>query len=312
MGRVTEGRHGRGRPLLVALPVFALLALVLMLSASSAFAYTDFMHSGTSCDSCHLDGISQPGTNAACITCHGGKVSPSGFDCWTCHKPGVAPGTDQAACIGVCHTYSGGGQYTGESTPHADPHLGSDLEPCQTCHTITGSSPHHDAQSLAAPGCTTCHDGVIASAQTSHDGVDCTSCHTGMNIPPVPSTCNSCHGAATFGTADCLSCHAGAVHDATPNVGTCISCHPGAQRHADGFGCTTCHKDTVKMHHSTAATAGMAARGGTRTGRVVGLPTTGYPPGGGSPWVLVSGCLTAGVALLFLAWRLRVVSRRHR
>ena len=311
MGRVTEGRHSRARPLLVALPMLALLALAFMLSASSAFAYTDFMHSGTSCDSCHLDGISQPGTNAACITCHGGKVSPSGFDCWTCHKPGVAPGSDQAACTGVCHTYSGGGQYTADITPHADPHLGSDLEPCQTCHTITGSFPHHDAQSLTSPGCTTCHDGVTASAQTSHDGVDCTSCHTGMNIPPVPSTCNRCHRAATFGTADCLSCHAGAVHDPTPTVGTCTSCHPGAQRHADGYGCSTCHKDTVRMHHSTAAAAGMAALGGTHTGRVVGLPTTGYPPGGGTPWVLVCVCLTAGVALLFLAWRLRAVSQRH-
>jgi len=46
------------------------------------------------------------------------------------------------------------------------------------------SSPHHDAQSLAAPGCTACHDGVTASAQRSHGGVDCTSCHTGMNIRP--------------------------------------------------------------------------------------------------------------------------------
>ena len=308
MGRVTEGRSGRRRPLLVALPVSALLALVFMLTASSAFAYPDFMHSGTSCDSCHVDGISQPGTNAACITCHGGKVSPSGFDCWTCHQPGVAPGTDQAACTGVCHTYSGGGQYAADITPHADPHLGSDLEPCQTCHTITGSSPHHDAESLSTPGCTTCHDGVTASAQTSHDGVDCTSCHTGMNIPPVPSTCNRCHGAATFGTADCLSCHSGAVHDATPSVGTCINCHPGAQRHADGYACTTCHKDTVKMHHSTAVVAGMAALGGTRSGTLVGLPTTGYPPGS-PPWVLVSGCLAAGVVLLFLARRLLSVAR---
>lgn len=312
MRRVTEGRHGRARLFVLALPVVSLLALVLMLSASSALAYPDFGHAGISCDPCHPDGTSQPGTNAACIACHGGRVPPSGFDCWTCHQPGVAPGADQAACTGVCHTYAGAGQYTAVITPHAAPHLGSDLQPCQTCHTITGSSPHHDAQSMTTPGCTACHDGVLASAQRSHDGVDCTSCHTGMNIPPVPSTCNRCHGAGTFGAADCLACHAGAVHDPTPGVGACTSCHPGAQRHADGYGCTTCHTNSVKLHHGTAAATNMAARGGTAAGGVVGLPRTGYPPGGGSAWVLVVGSLAAGVALLCLAWRLRAGSQRYR
>jgi hypothetical protein len=59
------------------------------------------------------------------------------------------------------------------------------------------------------------------------------------------------------------------------------------------------------MHHSTVVAANMGAVGRTRTGGAVGFPTTGYPIGGGTPWVLVSGCLTAGAALLFLAWRLR-------
>lgn len=317
MGRVTEGRHGRWRPLLVALAVSWLLALTLLLGASSAFAYPDFGHAGISCDPCHPGG--QSGTNAACITCHPGRVNPAGFDCWTCHRPGVAPGTDQAACTGVCHAYSGGGQYANDVTPHAAPHLGSDLEPCQTCHTISGSSPHHDAQSLSAPGCTTCHDGVMASAQRTHDGVDCTACHTGMNIPPVPSTCNRCHGAGTFGRADCLSCHADAVHDPTPRVRTCTSCHPDARRHAGGYSCTSCHRDTVRMHHSVVAPANMAAVGGTRAaGGAVKFPATGYPPGGGSssgggsPWALVCSSLAAGVALLILAWRIRPAALRHR
>ena len=76
------------------------------------------------------------------------------------------------------------------------------------------------------------------------------------------------------------------------------------------FSCTTCHKNTVKMHHSTAAPTDMAALGRTQTGGAVGLPATGYPPArGGTPWVLVFGGLTAGAALLFLAWRLRAVVR---
>jgi hypothetical protein len=152
---------------------------------------------------------------------------------------------------------------------------------------------------------------VIASAQQSHDKVACTSCHTGMNIPPVPTTCFRCHGAGTFGTANCLACHAGAVHDPTPSVGTCTGCHPDARRHADGFSCTTCHKNTVKMHHSVVAPADMAALGRTQTGGSLGLPSTGYPPGGGTPYVQVFGGLAAGFALLLLAWRLLVISRRQ-
>jgi hypothetical protein len=43
----------------------------------------------------------------------------------------------------------------------------------------------------------------------------------------------------------------------------------------------------------------------------VGFPATGYPPEGGSSWLLFTGLFAAGAALLLAAWRFSAAARRH-
>ena len=132
---------------------------------------------------------------------------------------------------------------------------------CLTCHSTSlgsstpGDSPHHDGVDSSPPSCTDCHNGVYARARQSHDGADCEGCHVGMNLPPRPAACTTCHAAATFGGQDCRSCHASAIHDTTPNAGSCTSCHTGYQKHAGEASCTSCHTNAPAFHHGTAAPA---------------------------------------------------------
>jgi hypothetical protein len=194
---------GPGRPrkrLSAVLVLMLLAAAALCIAAPAAFAQSDYTHPGAaSCLACHTSiPPSQPGTNAACQTCHTGFVLRSGFDCWTCHKPGVKPATTQAGCTGVCHEWTSPDTYTTDVTPHpVTQHQGSNLEDCTTCHAISLSdknangSPHHVTATLAPPTCTTCHanppvDGAPAPHPT-FVATGCTTCHEGMTPHPPAS-----------------------------------------------------------------------------------------------------------------------------
>ena len=76
-----------------------------------------------------------------------------------------------------------------------------------------------------------------------------------MNLPPVPATCNQCHPATTFGTPDCLACHAAQVHNTDPQPPACSDCHgDGYKKHAGKVACLTCHTGIAAFHHGQSTT----------------------------------------------------------
>jgi hypothetical protein len=257
--------------LLVLVVAICAAAALLALAAAPADAFESWSHGGTRCSSCHdADGPD----DTDCTTCHTGFASYPGRTCWSCHAPGqdTAPfASPSSACSQGCHLYYPPRKaYETPFTHGPDPHLGAvgwGFE-CLDCHGTSasiadpGGSPHHSGVATAAPTCQDCHDGSLPGvpAQASHDGADCTACHEGMNIPPVPATCHSCHTQDTFGTRDCRGCHADAVHDPAPSVGSCTSCHSGYQQHAGKISCTNCHTNEIKVHHLTVAVTTKSCR----------------------------------------------------
>ncbi len=193
MGRTSRAAVARGRPLFIVALVLA-VAVAVGVGAAPAAAWSDYVHGGASCNSCHPNGTGAPGTNDACQSCHTGFLLHPGDNCWTCHKPGSAPPTTQAGCTGVCHEWSAADTYGTTTTPHgATPHNGATLRTCVTCHPVSvsvtnpGQSAHHSGEAAPeAPTCTTCHAAVpVDSAPAPHTPfvssvTDCTTCHKGM------------------------------------------------------------------------------------------------------------------------------------
>lgn len=250
------------------LMLFALLlcgaAALLALAAAPAHAFPEWAHGGlpeTECSSCHAPtgGI----VPDACTFCHTGYKTTAGQQCWDCHEPGAPTSglsSPSSACSQGCHLYSDFYKdYVTPFTHGTEPHDGASGygKTCLDCHQTSiawnnpGESPHHDGVEQSSPTCTQCHDGVTATAEVSHDGVGCEDCHDGMNIPPRPAACTTCHIAATFGGADCTSCHASQVHNTTPAVPSCTGCHTGYQKHAGQLTCTKCHTNAASFHHGT-------------------------------------------------------------
>jgi len=258
---------------LAALAAFVLLLLcagalaALALCAAPASAFDGWEHDGAAtCASCHNG---QPLTDATCTAfCHGPRFkSFPGKQCWSCHVPGedTTPlSTPSLACSQGCHLWNQAVRdYTIPYTHGALPHDGAAGygKTCLDCHETSisivdpGGSPHHSGQTTPSPTCEDCHNGVDAGAKQTHDDNSCTSCHTGMNIPPVPLTCNKCHVAATFGTADCLTCHTGQVHNTDPQAPSCSNCHGDAyKKHAGKVACRTCHTGIAAFHHGQSKT----------------------------------------------------------
>jgi hypothetical protein len=274
------------RAVLAALVAWAGAALLLAGVAAPAHAFGPWIHDSVpvgpgadACYFCHGDGSAD---NGDCTSlCHGDfKVTPSATvsgrfatNCWSCHEPGSdtsSLSSPSAACSQDCHLYSPVFKAYIEPFSHgAEPHLGASppYGECLDCHSTSvgisdpGSSPHHDGSDWQVPGCTDCHNGIIAGAQQSHDAAECEACHEGMDRPASPAACNQCHLATTFGTQDCLTCHADQVHNTTPSVGTCTSCHTeGYRQHAGEVSCTTCHTNAPKSHHGTAAAVAKTCR----------------------------------------------------
>ncbi len=266
------------RLVLVAIAVGIAAAVLPAVAAAPAHAYGSWIHDSVpvgpgadACSFCHGDGSAD---NADCTSlCHSGfMVTPGATvderftrSCWSCHEPGAATGplsATSAACTQECHLYTPVFKRYEVAFAHgAEPHLGASppYGECLDCHATSvtirdpGDSPHHDGVDSQAPGCTDCHDGVLAGAQQTHGTLACEACHEGMDRPTAPQACSRCHPSATFGAADCLTCHAAQVHDTTPNVGSCTRCHDeGYRQHAGDVACTRCHTNTAKAHHATA------------------------------------------------------------
>jgi hypothetical protein len=196
MGSLNGGRC-RGRLLVIGLIAFAVI-LTFGVAAQSALAWGTWTHSSaSSCASCHPGGnTGVPGTNAACQGCHSGPVLPAGYNCWSCHAPGQAVTVNP--CNG-CHLYLRVVSPPGPSYPTAfshPAHLGSDLEPCATCHTnMATNNPHHVAGPIAAPGCTDCHkspkfdNAPVPHPMPAELGItDCATCHQGMTTTHPKAT----------------------------------------------------------------------------------------------------------------------------
>ena len=224
-----------------------------------AFASLQVSHDGEDCTSCHRNGMTKPAVSVSfCLGCHESAQHPEAkqidytvtTDCTACHGlwsiHSATPGASVADCTS-CHAA----------------HYQS-LGACTTCHSDPAGYHHTGAALIPLSQCTVCHDGTIASAKVTHDGLlACTSCHTGMNIPAAPATCTICHEAATFGTADCTTCHGPAgifgsdqIHNAGPNAHRCTQCHIGYQKHAGQVSCKTCHTTATAFHHAVTTSPG--------------------------------------------------------
>ncbi|MEI6727325.1 MAG: hypothetical protein WCN81_14030 [Actinomycetes bacterium] len=254
---------------LATIAVFVLLcggaAAALTLTAAPAAAFDGWGHDGVSqCLDCHNG---RPLDDQICTACHAGFKSFPGRQCWSCHVPGedtAALSTPSAACSRGCHLWDEAVKvYSAPFTHGETPHDGAAGygKTCLDCHETSvsvvdpGGSPHHSGVETPPPTCTDCHNGTDAVAQATHDGNPCTSCHSGMDIPSVPATCNQCHPAGTFGSPDCLKCHAAQVHNAEPQPPACADCHgDGYQRHAGKVACLTCHTGIAAFHHGQSKT----------------------------------------------------------
>ena len=286
MEREPGGRPSRTRvavrwsvALVVVVALLGAGAAVSALTAAPAHAFDGWQHDGaTDCASCHT-GSGTPG-DSSCTFCHGTTFkSVPGYNCWSCHVPGDVASIDsyKADCSQICHLFNrSGGGYNVDFSHGTDPHLGASGfgKTCLDCHSVSTNntdadgSPHHSGVTMSAPTCAQCHDGTTASKEVNHDSVkpQCTACHTAMNIPPQPSTCNKCHARTTFGTRVCTSCHSPRsegglftseqVHNTKPSVGACTSCHKGLQKHAGKVTCTKCHTTATKFHHKKATSPG--------------------------------------------------------
>jgi hypothetical protein len=249
-------------------------AAALAYNAAPAHAFINFQHaSANTCASCHPNGIATPPTDANCTACHPGFKSVPGRQCWSCHTPGQPTATlssPASACSQGCHLFDESLKLYNTDFTHSEaPHLGASGfgKTCLDCHGTSASafnpaaSPHHAGQTLAAPSCADCHNGTLATAQVSHDGVGCSDCHGATMAPPeTPEACYACHAQKTFGTADCVTCHATAIHNAKPSAPACATCHQGFQSHAGKLTCTKCHSNFAGLHHSTASVSSVKTK----------------------------------------------------
>ena len=223
---------------------------------NDVIATAEVSHGGEDCTACHGNTMSQPDpTNAFCLSCHASTQHPeavqiaytSTANCTSCHGIFSIHSSNPLSGVSNCTTCH---------TPHYQ-NLGS----CTTCHANPASYHHTGAKAIPLAQCTTCHNGTIAKKMAVHDGLSsCSACHDGMNVPPTPATCTTCHSAATYGTSDCATCHGGGtaggkqfpvdqIHSATPNAHTCTTCHTGYQKHAGYVPCKVCHTRTTAFHH---------------------------------------------------------------
>ena len=128
-----------------------------------------------------------PSRDDACTPCHAGFKSVPGKHCWSCHAPGEdtsSLSSPSAACSQDCHLYDKAAQALRDAV-HARrvaaprrlrlrqhlPRLSLDEHRHHRPRRQPASQRPDDAP---APTCRDCHDGVIASAQVTHDGVACT------------------------------------------------------------------------------------------------------------------------------------------
>jgi len=233
------------------------------------------------CEECH-NGVyasaKEPHDGLTCQNCHGNSMSVpplSNAFCQACHEnPNTQTGATQivftgslncydASCHGVEVLHTTSPQMTKTCSDCHTPHYQS-LGTCTTCHPDVQGYHHGTAQAIPLDDCTACHNGTIAAKKVNHDSIpQCTFCHEGMNIPPQPATCNTCHSAATYDGGTCTSCHSPSgmfkqeqVHNANPDTSPCTRCHAGYQKHAGQIACTTCHANATKYHHTVVSSPG--------------------------------------------------------
>jgi hypothetical protein len=162
----------------------------------------------------------------------------------------------------------------------------------------------------------------IGPCDACHSGLDCaTACHGGtIGQTPSPSACASCHGAsnilagATHVSTGCTTtdgCHGFVEPTPTP---TPTPTETPTETPTPTPTPTETTTPTPTPTPSATDDGGGGVAGETdeeESTEAVAFPATGYPPAdGGSSWPLVSGAFAAGLTLLLVAWRLRVVARR--
>jgi hypothetical protein len=270
-----------------------------------------------SCDSCHRTstwlpaGYDHAGALPACITCHNGgtaKGKPANHiittaACDSCHKSGFTTfmgaiydhvGVTPGSC-GTCHIP---GTYGAKSKPSGHiPYTGND---CDSCHVGTGyisfagSAMNHLLPSVAAMGCSTCHNGsyisqagflggpqakpanhIATTAQCNSSG-----CHAGFQTfaglafnhatanPPVAGICRTCHnGVQALAPTNSIT------HTTSPgNTASCDTCHGTANNYTSFAGLSFNHAGVIA---GTCGTCHLGQSAGVMTKPQGHIPTTG-------------------------------------
>jgi hypothetical protein len=235
-------------------------------------------------------------TLADCTSCHVShsfRVPPQQAGCAVCHpsggKPAVQAHSTPARVLPASLDFSHAGHRDLSCTAcHSarDQHgriSVADFGDCQSCH--------HSA--AVSTDCVRCHDSEETNARSfeiertldirigslqnpvrtlsfthaGHEGVACTTCHTGESFAvPATSDCSSCHFEHHEPTADCSGCHerpADVAHDRNAHLGCagtgchervpaaiewaprtrelCLACHTTYDEHMPGRDCASCH-----------------------------------------------------------------------
>jgi hypothetical protein len=162
------------------------------------------------CTDCHNGTLARSppashndGQHTTCTNCHTGMSIPSG-DCKSCHVGNPSSGGPQitytnaltcadATCHGKVKNHVGTPISQAACTSCHTAHYES-LGACTKCHADPQTFHHGTAKAIPLNQCATCHNGTVAQAPSGHStyGVNCTSCHTGMNRPDQ-NDCASCH-----------------------------------------------------------------------------------------------------------------------
>jgi hypothetical protein len=198
-------------------------------------------HTEIQCVGCHTDG--QFGTlERDCVACHAEPEIHAGFfssNCEACHTP--VDWSAMASLVGGFFDHFEKTQFS--LNRHQQDYAGFVMN-CAACHT----SPDGLQVTFDLRFCIDCHTAADAAFMDEHQtqfGVDCLSCHDGID------RMNDFDHAQVFPLegahldAECTACHADWVFSGTPVA--CAACHSEPEIHAGIFGlqCESCHSTTA-------------------------------------------------------------------
>ena len=190
-------------------------------------------HAGVKCSDCHNNETIKD-TPKDCKDCHSEPIVHQGeFDqnCNACHTPtGWSPATLDNQPF--AHLTTTGFSLSLHQADYADQAI-----TCSTCHPS-------DLKTLEIQTCVECHTPHDEKFMADHQqqfGLECMSCHDGVDRLSNFDHANFFPLDGKHATTDCVTCHVNNVYRGTPSE--CYQCHEEPEIHAGVFGlkCFYCH-----------------------------------------------------------------------